>query len=78
MTDKESLVEARKISVRIAETKVRDAEMEFAEGFKELKARFDIEVNLLRSEVEREKLELQKQIVFLKEAETTLQNGFES
>ena len=78
MNEKQATLESRKISLKVQETKLADANTKLAEGFKKGRAEFDEKMALLRRDVEREQLELERCRVWVEEAKATAEKGFES
>ena len=78
MNEKQATYESRMISLKVQETKLADANTRLAEGFKQAKSEFDEKMALLRRDVEREALELERCKVWVEEAKATAEKGFQS
>lgn len=78
MTEKEAALETRKLMVKSQEIKLRDAHMKLAQGTLKAQAEYDERVELLRSDIAREELELAKQKIWLAEDQARLERGFDA
>lgn len=76
MTEKERQVAVSRAEVKIQETRVRDARTALDQGYLKLKAEFDEAYAILKSDLEREQLKLDKEKAYLEEAEAELARGF--
>lgn len=84
MTQKECSVQSAKVSLQEAESRLRDAERQESEGKLKAEAQIAIakadsyrEVIRLREEVVRASLSVERCKIYLKGAETELEQGFE-
>jgi hypothetical protein len=78
MNEKQARFESRKVDLKIAESKLADAQTRLAEGFKKAHAECDEKIALLRREVDRANLDVERERVWLEEAKEAAEQGFES
>lgn len=85
MTEKELKVEYSKLDVRTAESKLRESQRNWDEGYRKAQAQLEQakadterEYGKLKEEVERAKIHLEREKAFLMAAEAELARGYQA
>lgn len=78
MTDKENRVRQCGLQVKIAETKVREAQNALEHGYAKAKADMEREYYKLKMDVERAQLELKREESYHETAKAELARGFDA